>query len=147
MKFSETPHPLVEDHFYIQDLINAQEKRSNDRTFHRERVKALEERDDVIKDNQGLVTTDFYCETCREDFKGQAVKQIEQDWSCSNQNIAFYKTKCFKGHWVIRHITDKHKDGYFVKSRIIARQRGVHHDSIVQPFETGYNLLYGKKNA
>lgn len=145
MKFNQTPHPDIEDHYHIQSLINAQEKRTEDRAYHQNRVKELKERDDLIADSKFVTATDFYCVKCKKDFKSQAVKQIELDWTNSSQRIAFYKTKCFKGHWCIRLITDRHKDGFFQKSRFVALDRGNHYADTVQPHETGFNLLYGKK--
>lgn len=145
MNFKQTPHPTIEDHFHIQDLINAQEKRSNDRTYHRERVKALEEREGLIKDSEIMKVVDFWCDKCRKDFKGQAVRQIEIDWTNPQQKIAFYKTKCFKGHWCQRLITDRHKDSFWSKSKLMALDRGNHYGDTLQPWETGFNTLYGKK--
>lgn len=144
MKFNQTPHPDIEDHHYIQDLINGQEKRSDDRTFHRERKKTLAERDDLIADSKWVALTDFWCNVCKVDFKSQAVKQVERDWN-ANQSIAFYKTKCFKGHWSIRLITDKHRDGFYQRSKLMALDRGNHALDTIQPWETGFNLLYGKR--
>lgn len=145
MNFNQSPHPLVEDHYHIQELITAQEKRSADRTYHRERIKGLEDREDLIKDSKLVAITDFWCDRCKEDFKAQAIRQIEVDWSNTSQRVAFYKTKCFKGHWVMRLITDRHKDGFWTKSRFVALDRGNHYADTVQPFETGFNLLYGKR--
>jgi len=145
MKFDHTPHPDIEDHYYIRELIEGQEKRSNDRTFHRNRIKDLAEREDLIKDSKAVALTDFYCTKCNEDFKGGAVKQVEVDWTNSSQSIAFYKHKCSKGHWCIRLITDRHKDAFFTRSKLMAKDRGSHFADIIQPWETNFNLLYGKK--
>ena len=147
MKYEHTPRPEVEQHYHIQHLIETQEKRSDDRTYHRNKAKALEERNELLKDAKRLALTDFWCDTCRIDFKALAWKQTEIDWSNPNQMIGFYKTKCWHGHWCMRLITDKHKDGFFIKSRAIARDRGKYYNDIIQPGDTGYQLLYGKKNA
>jgi len=144
MNLDHTPHPEIENHYHIRELIERQEKRTQDRIDYQNRAKAKEERDGTIKDNAILVAHDFYCTTCGDDFVGQAIKQTEVDWTNPTQNIAFYKTKCFKGHWCSRLITDKHKDYYFYRSKAVFRDRGKFSDSIIQPFETGYNLLYGK---
>ena len=146
MNFDQTPHPLIEDHFNIQDLINAQEKRSADREYHRNRIKSLEDRDGYITDSKAFTLTDFWCNECQKDFKAQAIKQIELDWTNSGQRIAFYKTKCFRGHWCIRLITDRHKDGFWQRSKLVALDRGNHYADTVQPHETGFQILYGKKN-
>ena len=143
MKFDQTPHPLTEDHYHIQDLINAQQKRSDDRQYHKDRIKELEQREDLIEDSKPLTLTDFYCSKCKKDFKAQTVKQVEEDWT-SNQRIAFYKTKCFRGHWCIRLITDRQQDGFWQRSRLVALDRGKNFNDALQPFEIGYYTLYGK---
>jgi len=143
--YEHTPRPDVEHHHHVRELIERQEKRSDDRTYHRNRVKAIEERNDLIKDSKMSVITDFWCEKCRKDFKAVAFKQVEDDWSNISQQIAFYKTKCERGHWCIRLVTDKHKDGFYIRSRFMSLDRGNHYADIVQPFETNFNLLYGKR--
>ncbi len=141
------PKPLVEEHYHIQELIDAQEKRSDDRQYHRDRVKNTEERQKLIDDARMVVATDFHCHRCREDFKQMAVLQVELDWSNLNQSIAFYKGKHRKcGNWCIRLVTDKQRDGFWVRSRAVAIDRGTHHADLIQPHETGFNLLYGKPN-
>lgn len=144
MKFDQTPHPLVEDHYHVQELINGQEKRTQDREYHRNRIKAVEERESDIRASKVAEDLDFWCEECKEDFKFHARIQVEEDWN-GDKRIAFYKAKCRSGHWCIRLVTDRHKDGFYQKSRLVARDRGRHHADILQPFETGYNMLYGKK--
>ncbi|MBT3354831.1 MAG: hypothetical protein HN402_07930 [Candidatus Scalindua sp.] len=138
--------PAVEQHYHIQDLIDKQTKRSEDREYHRERVKRIEERDQVLRDSKSHVLTDFWCDKCKEDFKSTAYRQVEVDWTNSAQRIAFYKTKCWNGHWCIRQITDKHKDAFYTKSKLVRLDQGNHYADTVQPYETGFNLLYGKKD-
>lgn len=143
-KYEQTPRPLIEDHYHIRELIEAQEKRHEDRVAGQNRQKARDERDLEIADAKQFDVKDFWCETCQKDFPSQAVKQVEEDWN-ADQRIAFYKTKCWKGHWCIRLVTDKHKDGFYYKSRFMALDRGNHYADTVQPYETGFNMLYGKK--
>lgn len=144
MRFKQTPHPLTEDHHHIQDLINRQERRVEDRERHRNNKKDLAEREDDIAKAKPFETLDFWCKTCKKDFRAQAVKQTEDCWNAEQRN-AFYRTKCFKGHWCVRLVTDRHKDGFFIKSKLINLDRGNHFADILQPFETGFNMVYGKK--
>ena len=139
------PKPLIEYHYHIQDLIDKQEKRAQDRIYHREKEKDRSERESLIADTKTVQVMDFWCNECKEDFKSVAIKQIEDDWSNRNQRIAFYKTKCFHGHWCMRLITDKEKDAYWARSLNVARDRSKHHNDIIQPFEEGFNMLFGKK--
>ena len=144
-RYEHTPRPLIEDHHHIRDLIEGQERRTEDRVYHQNRIKANQERDKDIKDAKGQETKPFWCETCKLDFFGESIKEVEVDWSCPTQNIAFYRTKCFKGHWTMRLITDPHKDSYYAKSLMVAKDRGSHSLDILQPNETNFNLIYGKK--
>lgn len=139
------PKPLIEHHYHIQELIDSQEKRTQDRNYHRERTKQLEDREDYIKDSKFVTTTDFFCTRCRQDFKAQAVRQIEIDWSNEKQRIAFYKSKCDKGHWCIRLITDRFMDGFYKTSKLLAVDRANHKLDTLQPWEEGFNTMYGKK--
>lgn len=145
MSYNEIPRPEIEQHYHIRELIEGQEKRASDRQYHRDRVKDLQERDDLIKDSKIVAITDFYCDRCGKDFKAQAVRQIETDWTNTQQKVAYYKTKCFQGHWCIRLITDRQKDKFWSKSKLVVLDRGKGFADIIQPFETNFNLLYGKK--
>lgn len=140
MKFDQTPHPLVEDHYHIQDLINGQEKRSEDRKRHQDIERA---RDQNLKDIQGfkdIEFLDFWCDDCKVDFTGRAKKQVD-NWSPK----AYYKIKHTCGKWCIRHITERFLDKYFFKSKKVAYDRGKAYAEMLQPFESGFNLMYGKK--
>jgi len=144
--YENTPRPLVEEHYHIRMLFESQEKRAADRTSHRDREKAREERESDIKAAKGKELKAFWCDTCKTDFLAEALKEVEVDWSNPAQNIAFYRTKCFKGHWCQRLITDTHKDNYFFRSKKVCQDRGKYSADIVQPWETNYQLLYGRKN-
>lgn len=144
--YDHTPRPEIEQHYHIKELIEGQEKRTEDREYHRAIAKERAERDDLIKDSKPVAMTEFYCDICKQDFKGQAVRQIEVDWSNSTQRIAFYKNKCDKGHWCQRLITDKHRDAFWSKSKLVALDRGNHSNDLLQSYQTGHALLYGKKS-
>lgn len=145
MRYEHTPRPEIEHHYYIQGLIESQEKRTADRLYHRNRLKTLEERNDLIKDNKPLELKDFFCTDCNKDFFSVAVKQEEVDWSNPTQTIAFYKTKCWCGKWCIRYITDKNADPFWTKSRRMRAEHAKYAIDLLQPHETGFNLQYGKR--
>lgn len=133
------PKPEIENHYHIQDLINRQQARSEDKTRHKDIDK---KRDEVLKDIAGfkdIELLDFYCKHCKRDFKGRAKKQID-NWS----TIAYYKIKHICGNWCIRHITDRVRDPYFYYSKNVARDRGEATLDTLQSFETGYNMVYKK---
>ena len=146
-RYEHTPRPEIENHFHIRELIEGQERRTEDRVYHQNRLKGLEERNKDIKDAKGKETKAFWCDTCKLDFLAEAIKEVEVDWSNPTQNVAFYRTKCFKGHWCSRLITDTHKDSYWMKSRRVAADRGTYSLDTLQPHESNYELLYSKKRA
>lgn len=140
------PKPHVESHYHIKELFESQERNSSDRTFHRERVKETEERDVEINKAQWVILTDWWCNKCKKDFKSVGIKVVEQDWSNPSQRVACYKTKCFNNHWCVRWITDKWRDPYWFRSKWVANERAKYTNDILQSFQSGYNLLYGRRN-
>lgn len=138
------PKPLIEEHYHIRELIDRQEARTMDRQRHIDREKSLAERDSVIADAKPVDRREFFCQRCKKDFIGVARLQVEEDWNGTNQRIAFYKTKCFASHWCVRLVTDRHRDPYWRMSELVRADRANHAADLLQPFEEGYNLLYGK---
>lgn len=145
--YENTPRPNVEHHPHIRELIEVQEKRAADRTLFRERDKQAAERDSMINDAQMKCVVEFWCAKCKEDFKGAAIKQVEADWNNPAQRIAFYRMKCFEGHWCMRFVTDRARDPFFVRSRLLALDRANHYEDTIQPFQSGYDMLYSRKNT
>lgn len=147
MSYDNEPRPDVEMHPHVRMLIENQQKRTQDRNTFRDREKEYAERQEEIMKAKPFHIVEFYCTHCHEDFADLAHKQIELDWSNSLQNIAFYKGKHDCGTWAIRYITDKLADPYWTESMQVAQDRGKHFADLLQPFETGYQTLYGRKNA
>ena len=137
----ENPHPVVEDHYYIRELIEKQEKRTADKKKWQEWKKNEVGFQEYCKDFKEIELLNFYCQKCETDFTARAKKQIDS-WD----NIAYYKIKHRCGTWSIRHITDRLTDQYFYKSKQVAKDREKGKVDMLQPFETGYNLAYGKNN-
>lgn len=140
MNFDQTPHPLVEDHYHIRELIEGQQKRSADRTYHQEVEKRRDQNLKDIKEFKDVELLDFWCDRCKVDFVARAKKQIDS-W----EPIAYYKIKHTCGWWTLRRITDRLNDLYWFKSRKVASDRGKATVDVLQPFESGYNMVYGKK--
>lgn len=139
--FKENPHPLVEDHYHIQELINAQQKRAEARTQWRERKKREEELDKNLASYKDIELLDFWCDHCKIDFVARSKKQLD-GWS----KIAYYKIKHRKcGMWCIRLITERFMDAYFFRSKKVAYDRMANATEMIQPFQSGFNLMYGKK--
>lgn len=144
MNLDHTPHPLVEDHYHIRELIEAQEKRSADRQQYRDREKLRDERNSDVRDAKAMELKPFWCDKCQEDFFAQSIKEVEVDWSCPTQYIAFYRTKHWCHTWCMRLITDRHRDAYWFRSKEVARDKGKHYQDLLQPHQTGFNTLYKK---
>lgn len=140
MNYDQTPRPEVERHYHIRELIERQEKRSEERA----RINEIEKRrDQNLKDIAGfkdIELLDFWCDRCKVDFIGRAKKQIDS-W----EPIAYYKIKHMCGQWSLRRITDRLRDLYFFKSKKVALDRGKAFIDMIQPFESGYNMVYGKR--
>lgn len=137
--------PLIEEHYHIQELIENQTKRANEREYYRQQSKNKALRGELIADSKDIEIKEFYCRTCKQDFPSLAHKQVEVDWSNTDQHIAFFKTKHSCGTWCIRYITDRLDDPYWMESPKVYRDRGEHYQDLIQPFENGYNLLYGRQ--
>lgn len=147
MRYDHIPRPEIEHHYHIQELIEAQEKRSADRTYHRERVKAADERLTVLQDSKAVCVTDFWCDHCKKDFKSLSIREIQSDWYSTTEYHAFYRSKCRACHaWCIRLITDKHRDSFWFRSKFVALDRGKAFTDTIQPWQTGFNLYYSHKN-
>lgn len=138
------PKPNIEHHHHIQELIDRQSRRADERTYYREKGKATEERESLIRDAKPRELVDFHCKHCRVDFGGLAQKQVEMDWSSPMQRIAFYKMKHECGRWCIRYITDKWADPFWWLSTQVIKDRSKYHNDLLQPGEDGFYLLYGK---
>lgn len=146
MRYEATPRPEVEYHPHIQELIERQEVRTADRIYHQNRLKQLEERNADIRDAKPKDIKEFWCEECKAEFFAESIKEVEVDWNNSTQYIAFYRSKCPKGHWAMRLISDRFKDAFYFRSRKVAKDRGIHFGDTLQPHETGFQMLYGRKN-
>ncbi len=141
MNYDHTPRPEIENHYHIKELIERQEKRFEDKEYHRNVEKARDERKKDIEAAKNVEVKPFWCVTCHKDFVSVTYKQID-NWGDS----ACYKTKhkpC--GSWCMRLITDSWRDAYWTNSKLLAKDRRDHYNDMVQPHMTGFNTLYGKK--
>lgn len=143
MRYDATPRPEVEHHHHIRELIERQEVRAADRTDWKNRVAERGELDKLIRETPQVTQLEFWCDHCKKDFIAVAQLQVEDDWT-SVGRIASYRTKCFKGHWCARLVTDKQRDPYWWKSKKVRTDRARHATDMTQPFEDGFNMLYGK---
>lgn len=87
----------------------------------------------------------FLCRVCKKDYFPKRVVKVEQnDWNTGG-TFRFWRSKhC--GIWNVRLITQKINDKFFIKSPSICRDRRLHKLDLLQPQETGFDMLY-KKNV
>ena len=88
----------------------------------------------------------FYCTECEHDYVPRKVTKIESDDWNLNEPFRFWRSvhdNCQTPN--IRLITDKVKDKFFIHSETIKRDRRLHKLDMLQPQETGFNMLYGNK--
>jgi hypothetical protein len=105
-------------------------------------------RDSIKKEydvDEDIPSQIFYCKQCKKDYFPRRVVKVEQkDWT--NHGIfRFWRSKhC--GIWNVRLITQKVKDKFFIKSPSVIRDRRRHKLDMLQPQETGFDMLY-KRNV
>jgi len=129
------------------DDVRRLRERLEGRWEERDREKmreALRKERDVNDDTPASI---FYCRRCQCDFFPRIVfKSQEEDW---NTGGTFRYWKAFHrlcGEPEKRLISDKLKDNFWRLSPSVKRQRAVFMKDMLQPQETGFNMLYGRKN-
>lgn len=87
----------------------------------------------------------FLCSRCGQDYFPQRVVKVEQqDWNTGG-TFRYWRSKhC--NVWNKRLITQKIKDPFFIKSPSVCRDRRRHLLDMLQPQETGFDMLY-KRNV
>lgn len=94
--------------------------------------------------NEEIPAQIFYCSKCKQDYFPKRIVKVEQnDWNTGG-TFRFWRSKhC--GVWNVRLITQKIKDKFFIKSPSVCRDRRLHQLDMLQPFQTGFDMMYGKK--
>jgi len=103
--------------------------------------KALEDRLKVIREAFPITRLGFWCRKCRQDFEGQAFKQVRYPAS-GGAPVAWYRSFCPKRHEAIRRITDKLKDNYYYESEMLKRQRIDLADAMLTPDDPRFRVVY-----
>jgi len=95
--------------------------------------------------NEEIPAQIFYCSKCKQDYFPKRIVKVEQnDWNTGG-TFRFWRSKhC--GVWNVRLITQKIKDKFFIKSPSVCRDRRLHQLDMLQPFQTGFDMMY-KKNV
>lgn len=95
--------------------------------------------------NEEIPASIFYCSKCKKDYFPMRVVKVEQnDWNTGG-TFRFWRSKhC--DTWNVRLISQKIKDKFFIKSPFICRDRRLNALALIQPQQTGFEMLY-KKNV
>lgn len=90
-----------------------------------------------------VVITDFWCNKCKRDCNGHGYRQV----SLIRQKLptAWFKAYCPKGHLMLRYITDKNIDPYYLLSFNLQRQRYDLRDDLLTPMDPRFRVLYPKQ--
>ncbi len=95
--------------------------------------------------NEEIPAQIFYCRVCKKDYFPMRVVKVEQnDWNTGG-TFRFWRSKHCKV-WNVRLISQKIKDKFFIKSPSVCRDRRLHKLDLLQPQESGFQMLYGGNN-
>lgn len=115
-----------------------------DQENHRQGLLYFNEKD--IEEGLSTKITDFYCKNCKCDYEDWKVTPVvESDWTKEGKWLAYFKSKHKCGTWNRRKITDKHTDEYWTRSSKMRRDVGNHYKDMIQPNQSGFDMLYGYK--
>lgn len=107
------------------------------------RKAALAKELDVDED---VPTNIFFCSKCVCDFRPRrAWKGEDEDWNTGGK-FRYWKARHVCGTWSKRFISDKLKDPFWKLSPSVKRERAMFKRDILQPHETGFNMLYQRIN-
>ena len=135
----------VDEDPHIKALKDRTSRRSEEREKYRDAKKLEGEREGIIADTPQEIIKDYWCRKCEKDLVIVSQKCIESDWTNSGQRIAYYAGQCPCGAILKRRISDSFSDPYHLESEKIKKQRIEHYKDIIQPHESGYQMLYGNK--
>ena len=126
------------EHPDVVKLENKLNKVWEDRDIEAQRQELKKEYDV----NEDIPPNIFYCSVCKQDyFPKRVVKVEQQDWN-THGVFRYWRSKhCSK--WNVRLISQKLHDKFFIKGPSICRDRRLNKEALLQPGETGFNMLYG----
>ena len=130
------------EHPDIVKLENRLNKVWEDRDIEAQREQLKKELDV----NEDIPASIFYCKHCKVDYFPKRVVKVEQnDWN-THGVFRFWRAKHKEcGTMNVRLISQKLHDKFFIKSPSVCRDRRRFKLDLLQPTETGFDMLYGKK--
>ena len=135
----------------MNDQIEKLEQRLEKRFQQRDREKEIEyakyENQKDVQEALQTPITDFYCKKCNCDYEDlNASPIIETDWTQKGKYLVYVNSKHKKcSTWNRRYATNKNLDPYWVKSPKMKRDQGNYYRDMIQPHESGFDMLYGRK--
>lgn len=130
----------------VRKLENFLEKRFEEREAAKLEEAYKYENQKDIQESLESRPTDFYCRRCKCDYEDYRTTGIvESDWINPGKYIAKWNSKHKCGTWNIRYATDKHLDPYWTQSPKMKADQGNYYRDMIQPHETGFDMLYGTK--
>lgn len=112
-----------------------------ERTRYQRMHEALQDRTREILNAKQVLQMSFWCTDCEADVSTKGTKVIRQHHG--KLPIAWWVGFCPVRHKLIRRITDKVNDPYYMKSYVVRRDRSRHKDDLLTPDQARFWMLYG----
>lgn len=143
-RFVNQEDEAMTDHERLKAIIDNQQE---ERQRYKHAQGLSEDNENRIKEGLQMRVTDFYCKNCKCDYQDyRTTGVVETDWNIPGADVAYWNSKHRKcGRWNRRYITGKNNDPYWTRSPKMRRDRGNFYRDMIQPHESGFNLLYGRK--
>lgn len=130
-----------------KSLVEVIEKNQKAREQERQKQRLEIMNENEIKEGLKIPITNFWCDKCKVDYSDYKLTPIvESDWVKQEHHIAYWKSKHKCGKWNRRYITDKKYDPYWVKSKKMKKDRGNYYRDMLQPSDSGFDMLYQHKS-
>ena len=125
-----------------QHLIDRVERRKEERKRISWRESEYKDHIKAIKEASGVANMSFWCNTCKRDYDTLGVRRVGQAglWP-----VAWYVGKCGCGSENIRRVTDKSKDLYYFRSKMIRFQRASMALDLLNPDDPLFPVIYSKQ--
>lgn len=112
-----------------------------ERAAYQRKYDQLQQRVREIVDAKQVLRMSFWCEDCEADVTAKGTKIVRQHHG--KLPIAWWIGFCPARHKLIRRITDKVNDKYYLRSFIVKRDRARFSDDLLTPEHTRFWMLYG----
>lgn len=130
-----------------KELVDIIERNAKAREQERQKQRLEIMNEEEIKEGLKIPITAFWCDRCKVDYNDYKLTPIvESDWVKDEYQIAYWKSRHKCGAWNRRYITDKKYDPYWVRSKKMKKDRGNYYRDMLQPSDSGFDMLYKSKS-